>query len=143
MSKKLNISTSKDNWFNLWHTHFDWDGEGNESWEIRLQYLKKLVNTYHQAKEQLKQFPKPYQIWMLIYEADSALDALYIHSSNPSSDNFPVKLKEITKVLSKPYFENKELEEFIRGLHLEVVQVFYNGKKQFYIFDKRIGEPLL
>lgn len=142
MSKKLKIGVSKDDWFSLWHTHFDWDGDGNENWDIRLKYLNEMIDAYHQAKEQLKQFPKPYQIWILIHENDSASDALYIHSSNPNSDNFPVKLKEITKV-SKPYFDDKRLEQFIKQQYLEVVQVFYNGKKQFYLFDKNVGEPLI
>lgn len=42
---------------------------------------------------------KPFQIWIIIDLNDSGQDAIYMHTKNPNSNNFPIKW-QFTKPLS-------------------------------------------
>ncbi len=133
----LNLS-GPNSWFDFWHTHVDWKGHGNNSWEARLPYLKELVRVFNELKSKLKQYPKDYQLWMLIDEQDSGEDAVYIHSPNPNEENFPLVVENVV-----PQISNNQLKEFIESLKLTVVQIDTMEGKLFYLFDDEAGTPLI
>ena len=40
---ELNFTDAEQAWFDLWHTHFDWDGYGNTSFKARKPHLDQLI----------------------------------------------------------------------------------------------------
>jgi hypothetical protein len=63
----------------MWHTHFDWDGRGNEGQQIRQEYLGILFAAYHRALEQVEAADKITQIFVSVCDGDSSQDALYVN----------------------------------------------------------------
>ena len=78
-----------NDWYDLWHQHFDWDGRGNLSRRDRNQHLKALFTAFDNVVEQLNDYHDPYQTWIFISAHDSGQDAIYFHTPNPNKDNFP------------------------------------------------------
>lgn len=136
--KKIDFSGGKDSWFDFWHTHADWDGEGNKNWSIRENYLNELLKIFNFFCEQMEAYPFPYQVWIEIYEKDSSDDAVYIHTKNPNSDNFPLRVKSDKKVINK----NNKLEAFINQTGLSTATLPLKNGIVILLYDKSIGVPL-
>lgn len=74
-------------WFDLWHTHPDWKGRGNQqgnrpaSVELGLKLLREAETLSANA-------PRLIQAWLLVC-ADSSDDAVYLHSESPNGTPFP------------------------------------------------------
>ena len=100
---KLDFSGGPKSWFDLGHTHVDWDGDGNKDWKNRERFLTELFGLYDQYKSELKKYPREYQLWVTIDDNDSGQDAVYIHTMNPNADNFPIKVPgdEVLKTKNK------------------------------------------
>lgn len=93
-------------WFDFWHTHNDWDGKGNESWEKRQEHLTNLFKLFEVLITELKKkkLNHEFQIFCYILPEDSAQDGVYIHTKNPNHDNFPSYFEEYNgqvKILNK------------------------------------------
>ena len=67
----LTFSGGPESWFDLWHTHVDWDGKGNRDWATRKKYLKLLRGTFDKLKLELKRYPHDFQLRIVIDENDS------------------------------------------------------------------------
>ncbi|GIO06277.1 hypothetical protein J31TS6_23050 [Brevibacillus reuszeri] len=74
------LKLTEDYWFNMWHTHLDWSGVGNQGIKSRKQHISALFELHHNFLSQLQTFSQPYQIWITIHEKDSGQDAVFIHS---------------------------------------------------------------
>ena len=134
----LDLSGGKDSWFDMWHTHADWDGSGNKDWKLRKQFIDELVDFYHDLKLKMKDFPLDFQLFIWILEEDSSQDAVYINSQNPKNNNFPVKIPKIDNYIIK----DKILNAYIQSLGLKVVTDVYDNKLQYYLYDIKAGVPL-
>jgi hypothetical protein len=132
-----NLDFGEESWFDMWHTHVDWDGEGNKNWEKRKEYIDRLVNLYNDLKERLTNYPKQFQIWIWILESDSSQDAVYVHTPNPN-DNFPLTLKK----QRRQEIKNKKLHDYITKLGFDIIEDVFENEKQYYLFDRTIGTPL-
>jgi len=139
MQYNLDFSGGENSWFDLWHTHVDRDGKGNESPEARKAYLNKLLTSFIELKSELRDYPHKFQIWILLNEEDSSEDGIYIHTKNPNGDNFPLKITSDNNYQPN----NMVVKEFIKHTDLESVTVNYEGCIYFYLYDKTFGEPLL
>ena len=135
---KLDFTCGENSWFDFWHTHLDWRGKGNKSFTVRLKYLKELLNEFENLNKQLIDYPNSFQIWIVIDETDSGEDAVYIHTKNPNSDNFPLKIKAKKSWVC----ENIDLSRFMIETGMEIVEVKYYNGKGFYLFDNKIGESI-
>jgi hypothetical protein len=122
-----------DIFFDGWHTHADWDGNGNRDWLTRKKYLDDLVNFYNELKTRLTNYHKPYQLWIWIGE-----DAVFFNTPTPNADNFPVTIDNLDGL----DFKNRELKDYISGLGFEIIQDKYEEQLQYYLFDKKTGVPL-
>jgi hypothetical protein len=78
-----------NDWYDFWHHHFDWRGQGDKSGRERNEYLKATFTAFEKVLEQLKDYGKPYQVWLSFSAKRSYDDALYFHTPNPNQDNFP------------------------------------------------------
>jgi hypothetical protein len=85
---KLDLGGPND-WYDFWHHHFDWRGQGNKSERERNEFLKATFSAFENVLEQLKEYKEPYQVWLSFAANDSYQDALYFHTPNPNQNNFP------------------------------------------------------
>ena len=134
----LDFSGGTNSWFDLWHTHIDWDGKGNKSWKQREIYLNQLVDLFNRISDKMVGYPRPYQVWIEIWEDDSSEDSIYIHTPNPNADNFPVKINQSENV----GFPNENLKFFLEKQPLSAICQSINGSNVVYVFDPLIGVRL-
>ena len=141
MKKELNLDFSggPKSWFDLWHTHIDWDGKGNNDWKTRKKYLKQLLDQFDQLKLKLRTYPRDFQLWIMIDENESGDDCVYIHTKNPNADNFPIKVTADNKNAIK----DNDLKEFVDSLDFERVRVKTSDGDIYYLFDKGTGISLV
>lgn len=134
----LDFSGGTNSWFDLWHTHLEWDGAGSQSWSLRSKHLEQLLEVYQQLSTKLQGYPHPYQLWIEIDENDAAGDAVYLHTPNPNADNFPIQYK----LSDLPHFVFQELKQFVSGLNLSIKGVKTQDGNVYFLYDERIGTPL-
>jgi hypothetical protein len=90
-AKAFRVSFKRDGWWDLWHMHFDWDGQGNKGRWARREHLRATWRAFVRLQQQARSECRiDYQVFLNISEADSASDAVYFHTQNPNADNFPV-----------------------------------------------------
>jgi len=123
-----------DSWFDLWHHHPN-NISRNTTLEKRVETLLDLFKYF---KLKLREYPHPYQLWMLICENDSSEDAIYIHTNNPNATPFPLRfnLSEISKV-------DCDIKDFVVRNDFIVAESFQESYKYLYVYEKGTGEPLL
>lgn len=141
MNKEINLDFSggPKSWFDLWHSHLDWDGKGNRDWKTRKKYLEEILETFDQLKQKLQTYPHDFQLWIMINEKDTGQDCVYIHTQNPNADNFPIKVTADYKNGIK----DRDLREFVDSLDFEKIRVKASGGDIYYLFDKGTGISLL
>ena len=141
MNKELNLDFSggPKSWFDLWHTHLDWDGIGNRNWETRKIFLEEILETFDQLKSNLMSYPNDFQLWIMIDEKDSGQDGIYIHTENPNADNFPLKLAAD----NTNGIKDRDLRQFLDSLDLEKVRVRTSEGDVYYLFEKGSGISLV
>lgn len=128
----LNFTDPKLAWFDLWHTHFDWKGYGNNSFKQRKPHLDKLFRHFDLLEQKLKILNADYQIWATILDFDSYSDALHLHTPNPNHENFPLKIKNLT---ISSTLKNKDLNDYINNLK-GFEKVYGNADEAFCILYK-------
>ena len=134
----MDFSGSKRSWFDLWHLHLE------ESENIHLNsknlegYLKVLIDHFNFFRVKLEKFPKPFQLWIEIDEEEFTQNAVYIHSTNPNHDNFPIQYGSNNNIRLK----NQNIESFMlgQGLSFKAIQTV-NGNI-FCFYDVNFGVPL-
>lgn len=136
--RKLDFSGGKNSWFDFWHTHIDWNGDGNKSWDLRKEFLDKLLTEFENVKSELKKYPNEYQTWILIDENNSGEDAVYIHTKNPNSENFPLKVHAEKSIKCL----NQNLSDFMKKTNLEILGFENEGGSYFLLTDKNHGTSL-
>ncbi len=114
-AKAFEIDTSEDSWYDLWHTHLDHDGIGNESPATREQYLSALFIMFEKINSQAKTWSLEHNIWVLIDPNNSCDDSLYIHTPNPNKNvEFPYSFEGVSWGQKPPdlisHFINENLE---------------------------------
>lgn len=132
------ITLDKDAWFDFWHTHLDFEGIGNIRLKFRREHVKAHLNFYKSLLVQMDSIKKTYQSWVYIHMDDAGQDAVYIHTPNPNSDNFPYENDDIDWGCSVPEFLNDLVD-------LNTYRVgFLNSpyEQAYYIQAKSYGVPL-
>ena len=141
MNQELNLDFSggPKSWFDLWHTHVDWDGKGNKDWKTREKYLEQILGTFEQLKQKLTSYPHDFQLWIMIDENDSGKDSVYIHTKNPNANNFPLKVTADNTNAIK----GRELKQFVDTLAFERVRVKTRNGDIYYLFENGTGISLV
>jgi hypothetical protein len=119
----VELKTSPDAWYDLWHTHVDWDGLGNSDAEFRKQSLAKLFRLFESLLEQAQRLPGPSNVWLLYVPGNSEDDSVYVHTPNPNGTPFPYEFEGVSWGVQPP----QALAQFLRPEH-EVGSSTYNGE---------------
>jgi len=89
------LELDEESWYDFYHRHLDFYGRGNDSEKVRIEHIKAHIALYKSMLYQLNNFRKPYQCWVSIDLEDAGYDAVFIHSPNPNSENFPFQYDNI------------------------------------------------
>lgn len=127
------LDFSNEGWFNLWHTHLDFGGVGNQSIKMRRQHVKAHLSLYKDLVERLESSGLSFQSWVELSSADGGNDAVYIHTPNPHEDNFPFKVENIKWETVLPY----DMKDLIDTSEFEVGQYGSDPNHSFVIQLKR------
>ena len=118
-----------DGWFDMWHTHVDWDGDGSTSRMYRYAQLRTLFRLFRriQATVKCKQFNA--QVFAVVTECEPGQDAVFIHSANPNSTPYPYWPTDARWLDSLPSWlaTHVAIERYHVGLQV------WNGKKSYFI----------
>lgn len=111
------LDFGNEGWFDLWHTHLDFFGVGNNSAKIRREHIKAHLVVYENLLDRLDSPDKLYQSWIELDDEDAGKDAVYIHTPNPNENNFPLKIENLNWDCNIPkYFKDLvNLKEFNVG----------------------------
>ena len=101
-SSRFRVNLEAKKWCDLWYTHFDWDGDGDAGWVMRRLYLNAVLRALNRARLELQGASTPYQLFAGIYPRSSGDDAIYVHTANPNSTEFPVQFEGTLEVQSLP-----------------------------------------
>jgi hypothetical protein len=134
----LNFSGDNKSWFDLWHHHIEVHPENETDWTIRIESLHELVRLFKRLKEKLKKYPSDYQLWIEIYDEYVGDDAIYIHSKNPNSDNFPIK----ASTEFPPKSENPELKKLLLEQGLSIAGQRMMEGNVYFLYDENAGVAL-
>jgi hypothetical protein len=92
-ARTFRVDLPKKKWCDLWHDHFDSDGVGNHSAVDRQKHLAALFYAFRLVQRELSEQPVPYQVFLNISRQNSESDALYVHTPNPNSTEFPISFE--------------------------------------------------
>ena len=120
-----------DDWYDLWHVHFDWYGRGNKKGKARAEHIKALFTAFENILNQTKTYQKPYQTFLSFNETDSSQDAIYFHTPNPNETNFPYTFESVEWGIPVPAF----LRQFMKDKH-EIGRQEFEGKTWYTIRTK-------
>lgn len=75
-------------WFDLWHTHPDWNGKGNTKTENRRRASELTYQILKQAEKVTENRGASIQCFAIIKE-NTMESSVYIHSENPNGSDYP------------------------------------------------------
>ncbi len=130
-ANRFELDGSEISWYDLWHTHVDWNGEGNVSSEVRASALRALFAMFERALAQTRTWAKPANVWVLFVPGNSGDDSLYVHTANPNGNTpFPYPFEGVSWGVAAP----PELQPFVREEH-EVGVSKYN-ETMFWVRER-------
>lgn len=91
----FSLQLRPDSWFDLMHWHPDIDGEGDGKPSARAFFLGLARRYLDVALAELRVSGRPYQCWFLAERDRSSEDAVYVHTPNPSGENFPYEFADV------------------------------------------------
>jgi hypothetical protein len=97
-------------WFDMWHTHPDWRGDGNRGARHRRLHLAAGFTIFERYLAQAAELGEPMQVFMTIDALNSSGDAVWAHTPNPNRDNFPYRFPQVRWDVTPPVI----LREFLR-----------------------------
>lgn len=136
--EQYDLDFGNEGWFDLWHTHLDFYGFGDNSLKIRREHIKAYIALYNNLLEKLQQLGKPYQSWIQLVDEDAGLDAVYIHTPNPNEDNFPLKIEN----LNWDYIVPKYFKDLINSNEFNVRHYRWDSNNCYIIQSKNYGIEL-
>jgi hypothetical protein len=134
----LDYIKKPDAWFDTSHWHFDWRGFGNHSFKKRKPHLDKLFRHFELLVEWSKYLKNDFQLFALILDNHSASDAVFLHTSNPNNNDFPLTWANLSKTCT---LKNQNLVEYVNQLS-EYEKLYGIADEPFCILVKKgIGIP--
>ena len=125
----------EDGWCDLWHTHFDWSGDGNCGVAERQRFIEQLLEFFRDVEAHTANWTKPKQQWIVIHENDSSQDAVYLHTPNPNRNNFPYPFDGVEWNAEVPQW----LLDLIDTKTLELGRCTFSGANTFWVRRRNIA----
>lgn len=135
---QYDLDFSQEGWFDLWHTHLDFCGLGNNSSKMRREHIKAHIKLYTNLLKKLHSFEKPYQVWIELNDDDAGSDAVYLHSPNPNENNFPLKIEHVDWDCPVPKFIQDSL-----NLHAFCVGYRKGETDKYYVIQSKNDKSIV
>ena len=135
---KLDFSGGHRSYFDFWHLHVDFDGDGNKNWKTRKKFLDEQLKAFDYLKTKLVDYPHKFQLWIGVDEEDSSQDGVYLHSPNPNNEYFP-HIVDNDETID---FKSNELRDYVNNCGLNVIKSKSLDTNYYLLFDKSFGIPL-
>lgn len=104
-ANSFSVKLTDDNWFDLWHYHFDWHGYGRRDWALRQLHLKALFVAFERVLSQVQESGARLQVFVSIAPMPHAdQDALYVHGQNPNGTPFSCQYAGVEWDVPPPSF---------------------------------------
>lgn len=100
-----------EGWFDMWHTHPDWRGDGNRGARHRRQHLAAGFTIFERYLREATHIGRPMQVFMMIDALDSSQDAVWVHTADINPDNFPYTFPTVRWDVAPPVI----LRAFLEG----------------------------
>lgn len=111
-------------WFDLWHTHIDWDSKANAARHLVAEALLRILRY---LEDRLRSRQEPIQAWAALCE-NTGDSAVYLHSPNPNGQPFPYAFQGVEWNIPSP----ADLLGIDRSL-LDVGQAEYDGEVVVFV----------
>lgn len=136
--KAMNFKPSlqEDDWYDSWHYHADWHGAGNFGWRYRKQHILALCQVFKNFVNGIENFKKPYQLYFCLNQKNASQDAVFFHTPNPNSDNFPIKFEDV--IWGETIIE-KFFSELLPQFSFKCGKSYWQGSMIFFVFSPEIG----
>jgi hypothetical protein len=121
-----------NSWFDMWHSHVDWEGDGNLSRIHRQIQLWAVFRTLRKFQNLTRYNKSKYQIFAYVHENEPENDAVYIHTENPNNSAFPCDLTVASWLTEIPFWLSRHIsiDNYNVGLNE------YEGEKYYLIHRK-------
>ena len=143
-AKAFKLDDTSGNWWDCWHYHADMKSIGNHGWEYREPHLKALFTVYQEIVRYFERHKEtPFQCWFILDKEDAGQDSVYIHTKNPNTNNFPIKVNELEWGMPaiEQYFEQHLPGNGLKcGVSRETDE--FGMRTNFYVFSDK-GIPLI
>jgi hypothetical protein len=118
-----------NSWFDMWHHHIDWNGDGKLSALHHQFHLWAIFRTLRRYENLVQSRREPCQVFAYVNEQSPENDAVYIHTANPNGTTFPMEpeVKEWLKQL--PFW----LSRHISLINYRVGVNTYEGEKYYFV----------
>jgi hypothetical protein len=127
-----------ESWFDNWHLHFDWKGYGDNSFKRRKPHLDKLFRHFDILIEKTKSLKTGFQLYAILLDYHSYSDALFLHTLNPNSSQFPFQISDLELATT---LTNKSLNDYIDNLVGYGKRYGQAGEAFCLIFKENVGYP--
>jgi hypothetical protein len=135
---KLGLDFGPEAWYDLWHAHPDFHGWSTLSPKARRAHVDVLLRALATVLEQAVEGGRPFQVFVAVNSRDSPGDALYFHTPNPNSANFPYKFEPYRWEATPPTF----LAPFVDLKRFEIGETDFEGERRFVVVPRgRGGRP--
>ena len=128
--QSVSVNLGQPNWYDLWHAHpdlRDWSLRGRGA---RRAHLVVLFEAFRRVLQELAAADQPAQVFLAVNTRDSPGDALYVHTPNPNSDNFPYRFDGYSwEHVRVPHW----LQEFSGSSQYEVGETVWEGERRYVI----------
>jgi hypothetical protein len=81
-------------WFDLWHTHPDWERKGNKRLENRRSAIELGYKLLQAAEALCVKRAEPIECWVSVCQ-DTGDNGVYLHTKNPNGTPFPSMVEGI------------------------------------------------
>lgn len=131
-ARDFRLDLHEQAWFDLWHTHFDWDSFSNRDAIHLRRHLHIGFRMFRHATEQLRAWGKPHQVFLNLSVSDGGASALYVHTPNPNCTAFPHALTRGTRVQNPPPW----LAGLVSADRHVVYREVWNGRTWFVVTNR-------
>lgn len=120
-------------WFDLWHTHIDWESIGNRHPECRAEVARLTYALLWHVEKHFSERSEPVQIFATICE-ETGNNAVWVHSANPHGNQFPYIFPNPIWRAAPP----SELDDVVDQVRHEIGKVRYEVETQ-HVIRRRAG----
>jgi hypothetical protein len=135
---RLKLDLENGTWYDLWHEHPDFHGWSTIGAKARGAHVDVLLRGLASVLERAGSSREPFQVFVTVNSRDSPGDALYFHTPNPNSTNFPHRFEGYRWGASPPAW----LARYVDVERFEVGETVFEGERRFVVVPRGRGGRL-